>query len=267
MIGVSIVTYKTEKEEVQTVLSSVLNSKVDIVYIIDNSPCDQLRCFEQLSSKIRYIHNVNTGYGSGHNIAIRESMWAGMKYHVVLNPDIWFEAGTIEKLEQYMEQHTDVGQVMPRVTYPDGTLQYLCKLLPTPMDLIFRRFLPKRMIAKRSDRFELRATGYDKMINVPFLSGCFMFLRIDALRKVGLFDERFFMYGEDIDLTRRIHAHYRTMYLPSVSIVHVHKAESYRNRRMLLIHMMNIMRYFNKWGWFFDGERRLVNKKTLEQIN
>lgn len=267
MIGVSIVTYKTSQDELRTVLLSVLNSKVDQVYIIDNSPSDLLRSFERQSPKIRYIHNINTGYGSGHNIAIRESMASGMKYHVVMNPDIWFEPGVIEQLEEYMEQHADVGQVMPRVTYPNGHLQYLCKLLPTPMDLLVRRFLPRKMMAKRSDRFELRAMGYDRPMNVPFLSGCFMFLRIEALRKVGLFDERFFMYGEDIDLSRRIHAHYRTMYQPAVSIVHAHKAESYRNKRMLLIHMRNIMRYFNKWGWIFDGERRLVNRRTLEEVD
>lgn len=267
MISASIVTYNTSKAELTTVLSCVLKSKVDIVYLIDNSPCDLLRSFAEMSSKICYIHNENTGYGSAHNIAIREAMDRGAKYHVVLNPDLRFEPSVIEQLEQYMEQHTDVGQVMPKVIYPDGSLQYLCKLLPTPLDLLFRRFLPKWMIAKRSIRFELRDTGYNKMLNVPFLSGCFMFLRTDALRKVGLFDERFFMYGEDIDLSRRIHTHYKTIYLPSELIVHVHKAESYRNRRMLLIHIQNIVRYFNKWGWIFDKERRIINKKALQQLN
>ena len=65
------------------------------------------------------------------------------KYHIVVNPDIYFEEGTIESLTEYMDNNPDVGQIMPKVFYPNGELQYLCKLLPTPSDLIFRRFLPK----------------------------------------------------------------------------------------------------------------------------
>ena len=90
-----------------------------------------------------------------------------------------------------------------------------------------------------------------------------MFLRVDALRKIGLFDERFCMYGEDIDLSRRMHAVYKTMYYPEVSIVHAHERASFKNRKMLRVHIANIVRYFNKWGWFFDRERRRVNAETV----
>ena len=94
-----------------------------------------------------------------------------------------------------------------------------------------------------------------------------MFFRISALQDIGLFDERFFMYGEDIDLSRRMHLQYRTMYYPGASIVHLHEAASYKNRRMLLIHIRNIIRYFNKWGWFFDAQRRKINRRLLKDLN
>ena len=82
-----------------------------------------------------------------------------------------------------------------------------------------------------------------------------------------MFDERFFMYPEDIDITRRMHSKYRTMYWPNVSVVHAHRAASYKSTRMLKIHIVNMVKYFNKWGWFFDSERRKVNREILKETN
>jgi hypothetical protein len=155
---------------------------------------------------------------------------------------------------------------MPKIYYPDGEIQYLCKLLPTPFDLIFRRFLPKKWTQKRTRKFEMRASGYNKIMDVPYLSGCFMFLRIDAIKEAGLFDERFFMYPEDIDLTRRIHRKYRTVFYPPVSITHYHVRSSYANYKFLFIHLVNMIKYFNKWGWIFDKERRKMNNETIRQL-
>ena len=97
--------------------------------------------------------------------------------------------------------------------------------------------------------------------------GSFMFFRVACFEKVGLFDERFFMYPEDIDITRRMHRYYRTMFWPEVTIVHAHKAESYKNPKMLRIHIVNIIRYFNKWGWFCDKERTLWNRRLLQELS
>jgi len=104
------------------------------------------------------------------------------------------------------------------------------------------------------------------LLDVPYLSGCFMLFRTEALKEVGLFDERFFMYPEDIDLTRRIHAKYRTVFYPEVSIIHHHAQSSYLNLKMLFIHITNMVKYFNKWGWILDKERKIINKKILEQL-
>ena len=92
-----------------------------------------------------------------------------------------------------------------------------------------------------------------------------MLLRCDTLREVGLFDERFFMYPEDIDLTRRIHAVAKTIFYPYVKVVHNHRRASYHSLRMTLIHIANMVRYFNKWGWFFDRARRRINRLTLRE--
>ena len=105
-------------------------------------------------------------------------------------------------------------------------------------------------------------------MNIPYLSGCFMLLRTKAVQEARLFDERFFMYPEDIDLTRRIHQNYLTVFFPHVTIIHNHERGSYKSLKMLWIHIINMCRYFNKWGWFFDKERTLVNQITIaEYIN
>ena len=112
----------------------------------------------------------------------------------------------------------------------------------------------------------MRNFSYDAIMDVPYLSGCCMFLRTEALKKVGLFDERFFLYPEDIDLTRRIHKHYRTVFYPYVSVIHQHERSSYKSLKMMRIHVQNMIKYFNKWGWIWDKERKTINKKILKQI-
>lgn len=165
-----------------------------------------------------------------------------------------------------MDKNTEVGHLMPKVFYPNGEMQYLCKLIPTPFDLFIRRFLPISWAKWRVEKFEMRKTGYNKIMDVPYLSGSFMFLRTKALEEVGLFDERFFMYPEDIDLTRRIHRKYRTVFFPNVSIIHHHAKSSYLSFKMLVIHSINLIKYFNKWGWIFDSERRELNEKIQKSI-
>jgi GT2 family glycosyltransferase len=93
-----------------------------------------------------------------------------------------------------------------------------------------------------------------------------MIFRISAFNMVGIFDERFFMYPEDIDITRRMHKFYKTIYYPEVSIIHAHQADSYKSRKMLIIHIVNMIKYFNKWGWFFDRERKIINANVLKAV-
>lgn len=279
MLNISIVLYHPDWQgRVLPLVHELLRIHgLGSIYLIDNSEEDcaeegkametmeAMRAIEAMG-KVRYIHNEkNLGYGTAHNIAIRESVYDQVPYHLVLNDDILLHAEDVEQLENFMSQNPQVGHVMPHVVYPNGETQHLCKLLPTPMDVLGRRILPARWMARRNARYELHHLGYDRMLNVPYLSGCFMLLRTEAVLRAGLFDERFFMYPEDIDLTRRIHRDYLTLYVPDVTIVHNHARGSYHSMRLLWIHIVNMCRYFNKWGWFYDPERRLVNRLTLEQ--
>jgi len=103
-------------------------------------------------------------------------------------------------------------------------------------------------------------------MQVPSLSGCFMLLRTEVLKVVGGFDERFFMYCEDFDLCRRIGQVSKTIYYPDVSVIHNYEKGSYKNSKLLRYHIQSSVKYFNKWGWFFDKERRRINNDTLDRL-
>lgn len=266
MLNASIVLYNHTVADIESLVNSLkLSKQVNEVFLIDNSPIENVG-FRELA--VTYFFNgKNIGYGAAHNIALRKTIENNISYHLVVNPDILFDGKILRELMDYMQDHQSVGLVMPKVLYPNGNVQYLCKLLPKPSDLIYRRFLPSKWTQKSNDRFELRASGYNKIMEVPYLSGCFMFLRTNVLEEVGLFDERFFMYPEDIDLTRRIHQKHKTMFYPHVHVIHRHAQESYQNVNLLCVHVWNLMKYFNKWGWFFDNNRKKVNIETLKKLN
>jgi GT2 family glycosyltransferase len=265
-LSISIVAYKKILDKsIQSALSSYLTDKL---YVIDNSPTDGLKEFTVGNTRIEYIFNPsNIGFGAAHNLALKKSIENDVKYHLVLNPDIYFEKGVIEELYAFMENNTNVGLVMPKVLYPNGSVQYLCKLLPSPLDLIRRRFLPEKLFLKQNSFYEMRFTDYNKIMDVPYLSGCFMLFRTAALSRIGLFDERFFMYLEDVDISRRIHKYYRTVYYPKVSVFHEYEKGSYKNSKLLRYHLLSAAKYFNKWGYFFDKNRREINKKAIEKLN
>ena len=266
-ITASIVIYKNDLRLLKEAADSFLNSTQDsTLFIIDNSPTDKCREHFQ-HPRIRYIfNNKNLGFGAGHNIALKEVLAERVSlYHIILNPDVYFEVAVPANIYSFMEKNPTVGLVMPKVLYPDGRLQPLCKLLPSPLTLFMRRFLQfiPFWIDRMNHWYEMRFSGYDKVMDVPFLSGCFMFLRTDALRKVGLFDEKIFLYTEDTDLTRRIHKHYRTLFFPDATIYHHNQRGSYKSLVTLMHHMFSAIKYFNKWGWFIDDEREHFNQRIL----
>lgn len=281
MITASIVTYNNNLLDLEGILRSILISPVQKLWIIDHSDAfdrlegelqeykrrdDEYLKHEGRGFQLEYIREVNKGYGCGHNVALRKAMDEGSQYHLVVNPDVWFGAEVIPALWRLMEEDESIAQVMPKVLFLNGSVQCLAKLLPTPLDLFCRFFLPGKLISKRNERFELRHSGYDKEMNVPFLSGCFMFFRMSALKSEGIFDERFFMYMEDVDITRRLHTKYKTLFFPSVSIYHRFSRLSYHKWQLSVAHMISVVKYFNKWGWIYDKGRRRFNKKLLKEL-
>ena len=261
-LNISIVIYGETPPTFNTLLHTLQTTPdVNKLYVIDNSPVPRT-----MPQGIIYIHNrKNIGYGKAHNIAMHKTISEGVKYHLVLNPDIEIEQGALEQLLAKMNQDETIGLLMPQILNPEGEVQHLCKLLPHPLDLLIRRFAPHRWHGRRKEHYEMTWTGYDKEMQVPYLSGCFMMLRTDALRTTGLFDPRYFLYPEDIDLSRRIARNYKNIYYPQVKITHQHKRESYKSLKMTIIHAYEMTKYFCKWGWIIDPERDRMNTLAEQQ--
>lgn len=259
-LSASIVAYRNSVPMLNRAITSFLESAPNsVLYLIDNSPTDALRQIVS-SPRVIYVHcRQNIGFGAAHNIALRSVMHHST-YHLVLNPDVYFDSPVIPELQAFMDANPDVGLVMPKVLNPDGTLQRLCKLLPSPWTLITRNFLPP--LAERENfTYELQFTDYQRLLDVPFLSGCFMFLRMSVLESAGLFDERYFLYAEDLDLCRRIHQHARTVYYPHAVIYH----DQEKAKGLLFHKIRSLSQYFNKWGWLHDEERRRINSQVLNK--
>lgn len=265
----SIVCYRSRPDQLERLLASLTTARPDLlVYLVDNSPADTLRALTGRFG-VHYRHRPdNPGHARAHNLALRDAIAAGSAYHFVLHTDIQIPLDAVGKLLAWMEQHPDVGLLAPRVHYPDGRLQPLCKLLPHPLELLVRRFFPLlHSSSGRLARYELHGSGYTRVMDVPALSGCFLLMRIETLRRVGLFDERFFLYFEDVDLSRRVGRVARTVFVPHVAVVHDVGRGAYRDWRLFWHHLVSAARYFDKWGWLRDEERARVNTRALRAAN
>lgn len=105
-LRVSIVLYRNNYKQIEKTIYSVLGSKLNIkLWLVDNSPTDELKFLKDLDNRIEYIfNNANLGFGKAHNIALRKSIEEGIPYHLVLNPDVYFDEGVLEELYSFMEK-------------------------------------------------------------------------------------------------------------------------------------------------------------------
>ena len=264
----SLVIYKNDKKQLLVAIESILNNELYVkLFLIDNSPTDHLK---KLANKpnIEYIHNPsNPGFGAAHNIAIQKAMQVGAKYHFIVNPDIYFEDKVLLPMIEYMKTDQSIGMMMPKILNSDGTEQNLPKLLPSPFSILMRKVKKPFFIYQKFINFyELRHVAKDNIYNAPILSGCFTLLNLNAVKKVGMYDDSFFMYFEDWDLSRRMHNKYKTIYYPLVSVYHNYESGANKSFKLFIIFLQSAFTYFNKWGWFFDNDRKKINKKTLTQF-
>lgn len=251
-VTASIVLYNNDREVAARSVQSLLGSQlIQTIYLVDHSSTDRLRVLAN-DVRVKYtFQNTNRGFGAGHNVAIQAAFCEdNPAYHAIVNPDVEFEAGVVERLIATLESQADHGLVGPLVVSADQEIQHLCRDYPDPLTLFGRRFLLKSLLKRRIWAFELRAMDYRAPAEVPIVSGCFMIARMSALQQVNGFDERFFLYMEDYDLCLALgQAGWRICYEPRASITHHHGRHSYKSLRPLAYHVRSAVKFFNKWGW------------------
>lgn len=269
MINISIVIYNTSHTDLDLLLKSFEKVKADVqIYIVDNSPTNALSFYFEKKLNIVYIHNpTNPGFGASHNIAIQKSVENNVDFHFIINPDIYFSEDVITPMIEFMSNNPKVGMMMPQILNEDGTVQNLPKLLPSPFGILMRKFKKPRFIYNSFiEKYELQNIPPNQIYEAPILSGCFTLLKLEAIKKIGGYDDHFFMYFEDWDLSRRMNQKFKTIYFPKVSVYHGYESGANKNKRLFKIFIQSAIHYFNKWGWFFDMERAKINKKTLDQF-
>ncbi|CAE20260.1 glycosyltransferase [Prochlorococcus marinus str. MIT 9313] len=194
----------------------------------------------------------NPGYGRAVNRLV-SSLDEIPDYLGILNTDLSWCSGTFETILLWMQNNSDVSLAVPQILDPLGEPQKLCKQSPTVLGLFSRRFVPevlKPSCLKRYDRwYVMDQFDYQNIFEVPYLSGCCMVVRSESFLQVGGFDERYFLYLEDADLTRALAYQGRCLHFPEVSVVHQWGKGNYQKFSLMIINIISAWRYFAKWGW------------------
>ncbi|MFY0603967.1 MAG: glycosyltransferase [Flavobacteriaceae bacterium] len=246
-ITATIVLYNEDLEILQKTVNSFLNIPVTKkLFLVDNSPNDKLKKHFKHKEIEYFFVGKNLGFGKAHNTVL-EKIESTSHYHLILNPDVIFSPDVISNLIQALNLNADVSMIAPRVVYADGKPQYTSRKYPTFFDLFIRR-VP--VFKNRVKAQEYRDLDLNQPFHPNFIHGCFMLFKTQDFFDLKGFDERYFLYMEDVDICKKIdQIGKKKMYYPSEQITHLHKKESSKKLRLFFIHVISAIKYFNKWGY------------------
>lgn len=244
-----IVTYNN-RDNIEAALDSVFRqcSEVELtVYVSDNCSSDGTPdLIEKRFPRVKLLRNPdNKGFGAGHNKVLP---LLGSDYHFIVNPDIILKSDVIGDMCRFMEDNPDIVMAVPKFVYEDGREQFTPKLTPTLKYMLGGRLERFGGIFRRwRDEYTFRNKNVSEVTDVGFCSGCFVAVRTDVFRSIGGFDERYFLYSEDADLTRAAQHYGRTVYTPQFSVVHLWERAYMKSFRYFLIQISSMFKYFYKW--------------------
>ena len=246
-ITASIVVYKENFKVLEKAIDSFLGSSLSKkLYVIDNSPLNEFKNKIQNDS-VEYIYsNKNLGFGKGHN-SILHKLSSENKFHLILNPDVSFHPEILEKLVLKIESNESISMIAPRVLNTNNELLYTARRYPSLFELIFR-FLG--IFKKFTTIGEYKNQNHKQSFSPDFVQGSFMLFKTEDLLQLKGFDNRFFMYMEDVDICKRIDQLGKIkLFYPKVEITHTHRKGSSKELRLFFIHISSIIKYFMKWGF------------------
>ena len=249
-----IVSYHSSPSEVSALAACLDTLPNHISYAVivndysNSDPIDQIEEKSELFLRLR----DNLGYGRAIN-KLFSSLKRIPAYVGILNTDLIWEQGTFEAAINYLELNDDVSLLVPRILCPLGQVQYLSKQNPTLLALASRRFVPnylKPNWLKNYDNWYVMADkDYNSSFDAPYLSGCCMIVRTSSFIAIGGFDERYFLYLEDADITRSLSLIGRCLHFPHISVVHSWGRGNYKSLKLLFVNLISSFKYFSKWGF------------------
>lgn len=263
-ISIVIVNYKM-KNDIEKCLFSfcqdIADSGLDIaVVVVDNDSHDDIdRFLQEKYPQVKVVlQNRNLGFGQAQNRGMRE---VRAKYYFCLNPDTEFSPGQkiVRRMYDFMEKHPKIGMLGPKIVYPDNELQYSCYRFPSFWQPIFSRTkLGQRKWGKKiNDRFLMKDFNHNETRPVDWIMGSAMFIRSEAIKDVGMFDDRFWMYAEDSDWCRRMwEKGWPVYYVHDIIIKHAHGRGSAKvpgvlrallRNKLARIHLTSWIKYMWKW--------------------
>ncbi len=224
------------------------------VWVVDNASSDGSAAMvrTRFPQAQLIVSPINGGFSHGNNLALRQILTDAYAtdYVLLLNNDTLVPAGALDGLVEYLEQHDEVGAVGPKLLLPDGSLDLACRRsFPTPEVALYRMLGLARLFphSPRFARYNMTYLDPDQETEVDALVGACMLLRHQVLREVGLLDEAFFMYGEDLDWAYRIKTYgWRIVYYPRVIVHHYKRAASTRRAIPSVRAFYDAMRIFHR---------------------
>ncbi len=248
VISASIVTFNDNYKVIQTIESILKYTKGVILnlYIVDNNSTDNtVHIIREKFPQIDIIENkINKGFGHGHNTVIP---YLNSQYHAIINPDILITNDILTNLANYLDENKQVGMVTPQVILPNGDIQITGKRCPTWRAVIARN-IPFKIFATYREEYEMADIDLSEPTKIQSASGCFLFIRTELFKKLGGFDEDFFMYFEDADLTRRVNEVSSTEYYPNESVLHMWERASAKSLKYKFIIIKSFLKYNRKWN-------------------
>lgn len=246
-VSISVVTYNSAAH-IGALLDSFARHVQGVpyhIYVVDNASTDGTEQIVESKAdpNVTLVRSGrNLGFGGGHNLVLNR---IDSRYHLCVNPDVIIGSDVVADMAHYMDAHEDIGILSPKVLGSDGNVQALPKKNPRLIYLIARR-VSLRFLEKYRREYEMSYSD-GQSHDIEFCSGCFMFMRTALFRQLGGFDERFFLYFEDADLTRRIRSLARAAYNPAFTIVHRWERAGSRKLKYFLIQVASMVKYMRKW--------------------
>ena len=252
-ISACIVAYCDYDEVCAAVRSVLANTPGDdfALYVVDNASPDG--CGPRLAQtdfgdvRVQVIClPKNLGFGKGHN-SIMDRLTSDV--HFILNPDIQLTADTLSDLADWMAQHPGVVMARPALTFPDGRPQRLPLRRCSVRAMVYRQLPCLKFWAKYNERYLMADKDLTKPTEIEFCTGSFSAVDTAVFKAVGGFDEDYFMYVEDADLTQKMRTRGKAYLVPQYTAIHAWHRAAHRSLKPFLWQLRSLLRYFSKWGF------------------